>query len=138
MILFCVIFAFGVAYIAFRGVGGTTGVNAAINVIQIVALLIFSCMAIGHRMKNPEGSNVWVQDSTGTPVQYVQDTIPDTSKKIQDPKFPNDSSAGSKLRILPPRCPRSILPALQLQFTWRLMPAERQSLWVRMPRATRS
>ncbi len=29
---FCIIFALGVAYIAFRGVGGTTGVNAAINV----------------------------------------------------------------------------------------------------------
>src|ERR1700745_2284824 len=35
MILFCAIFAFGVAYICFRGVSGTTAVNAAINVIQI-------------------------------------------------------------------------------------------------------
>src|SRR5450432_2413894 len=45
---FSIIFALGVAYIAFRGVGGTTGVNAAINVIQITALLIFSVMAIAH------------------------------------------------------------------------------------------
>ena len=45
MILFCVVFAFGVAYIAFRGVGGTTGVNALINVIQISALLVFSVIA---------------------------------------------------------------------------------------------
>ena len=35
MIGFCVVFAFGVAYIAYRGVTGTTGVNVAINVIQI-------------------------------------------------------------------------------------------------------
>ena len=35
MIGFCVLFAFGVAYIAYRGVTGTTGVNVAINVIQI-------------------------------------------------------------------------------------------------------
>src|SRR5512141_2828159 len=35
MFLFSIVFAFGVAYIAYRGVGGTTGVNAAINVIQI-------------------------------------------------------------------------------------------------------
>ena len=69
---FCIVFAFGVAYIAFRGVGGTTGVNAAINVIQITALIIFSLMAITHRVKHPEGSNAWVLDSTGTPTQFVQ------------------------------------------------------------------
>ena len=86
MILFCLAFAFGVAYIAFRGVGGTTGVNAAINVIQITALIIFATMAILHRVHNQEGSNVWVLDSTGVPVQFVQDTIPDTSKTIPDPK----------------------------------------------------
>lgn len=56
MVLFCVVFAFGVAYIAFRGVGGTTGVNAAINVIQITALIIFSVMAIGYRARHPQGT----------------------------------------------------------------------------------
>jgi len=83
---FSFIFAFGVAYIAFRGVGGTTGVNAAINVIQITALLIFSTMAIYHRASHPEGSVAYVLDSTGAAVNYVQDTIPDTSKTIPDPK----------------------------------------------------
>src|SRR6202035_2094304 len=42
MILFCVVFSFGVSYIAYRGVTGATAVNIAINVIQISALLIFS------------------------------------------------------------------------------------------------
>ena len=37
MLVFCFAFALGVAYIAFRGVTGTTGVNFAINVIQIAA-----------------------------------------------------------------------------------------------------
>lgn len=83
---FSFIFAIGVAYIAFRGVGGTTGVNAAINVIQILALIVFSIMAIWHRSAHPEGSNAYVLDSTGTPVTYVQDTIPDTTKTIPDPK----------------------------------------------------
>src|ERR1700730_6849620 len=32
MMLFCVVFAFGVAYIAYRGVTGATSVNIAINV----------------------------------------------------------------------------------------------------------
>ncbi len=85
MILFCIVFSFGVAYIAFRGVGGTTGVNAAINVIQITALIIFSCMAISHRMSHPEGTPTWTFDSTSTPTPYVQAMVPDTSKTIPDP-----------------------------------------------------
>jgi amino acid transporter len=83
---FSIVFALGVAYIAFRGVGGTTGVNAVINVIQITALIIFSIMAIAHRAKHPEGSNAYVLSSAGTPINFVQDTIPDTSKTIPDPK----------------------------------------------------
>ncbi|HZP58854.1 MAG TPA: APC family permease [Opitutaceae bacterium] len=83
---FSIIFAFGVSYIAFRGVGGTTGVNAAINVVQITALIIFATMAICHRASHPEGSVAYVLDSTGTPVNYIQDTVPDTSKTIADPK----------------------------------------------------
>src|SRR5690242_16146593 len=74
MYLFCIVFALGVAYIAFRGVGGTTGVNAAINVIQISALVVFSVMAIGHRMSHKEGSEAWVLDSGGNLTQYVQAT----------------------------------------------------------------
>src|SRR5262244_4669570 len=54
MILFCVAFALGVAYIAFRGVTGTTGVNMAINIIQITALLVFSVMAIAYRARHVE------------------------------------------------------------------------------------
>lgn len=95
MWLFCIVFAFGVAYIAFRGVGGTTGVNAAINVVQITALIVFSIMAISHRVKHPEGSTAWVLDSTGTLTQYQQDTMPDTSKQIPDP---NDKSGKTMIQ----------------------------------------
>ena len=56
MAIFCIFFAFGVAYIAYRGVGGTTAVNAAINVIQISALVVFSVMAISYRMNHTAGS----------------------------------------------------------------------------------
>jgi APA family basic amino acid/polyamine antiporter len=65
MILFSIAFAFGVAYIAFRGVVGTTGVNMAINVIQITALLIFSFIAIAYRAKHPEGSPGLTLDPDG-------------------------------------------------------------------------
>ena len=85
---FCVLFAFGVAYIAFRGVGGTTGVNAAINVIQIVALLVFSVMAIAHRVNVKQRAADYTVESNDNVTAYVQDTMPDTSKTIPDPKDP--------------------------------------------------
>jgi amino acid transporter len=87
MILFAIVFSFGVSYIAYRGVVGATSVNVAINVIQITALLIFSCMAITHRLHTKEGDTDWTLDSNGTAVQYVQDSVPNM---VQDPKFPND------------------------------------------------
>lgn len=46
MFVFCIVFALGVAYIAYRGVNGSTGVNVAINIIQISALIVFSIIAI--------------------------------------------------------------------------------------------
>ena len=39
------------------------GVNVAINVIQISALLVFSVMALGYRMNHPPGSVAWQFDS---------------------------------------------------------------------------
>ncbi len=69
MWLFCIVFASGVAYIAYRGVTGTTAVNVAINVIQISALLIFSVIAIGYRVQHPQGSTGF-HLSNGVAVNY--------------------------------------------------------------------
>jgi amino acid transporter len=63
MIAVAVVFALGVAYIAHRGVTGSTSVNIAINVIQISALLVFSVLAFGYRMNHPPGSVAWQFDS---------------------------------------------------------------------------
>src|SRR5579871_1452311 len=63
MMLVAIVFSFGVAYIAHRGVTGSTAVNVAINVIQISALLIFSVLALGYRMNHPVGSVAWQFDS---------------------------------------------------------------------------
>ena len=78
MILFCVVFTLFVAYIAFRGVTGTTAVNMAINIIQISALLVFSVMAIAYRTKHTDGS-VGYHLSNGVAVNYqvFQDTVKD-------------------------------------------------------------
>jgi amino acid transporter len=63
MMVIAIAFSFGVAYIAHRGVSGSTAVNIAINVIQITALLVFSVMALGYRMNHPVGSVAYQFDS---------------------------------------------------------------------------
>jgi len=86
MILFCVVFSLGVAYIAYRGVTGTTGVNTAINVIQISALLVFTVIAIAYRTSHKQGDVGW-HLSNGTAVTYQVDTTPvldDKGKPVQD------------------------------------------------------
>ena len=74
MIGFCIVFAILVSYIAHRGVTGSTGVNIAINVIQISALLIFAVIALGYRMNHGEGSVGWTLDPDGTPINVVLET----------------------------------------------------------------
>ncbi len=64
MMLVAVVFSFVIAYIANRGVNGSTAVNIAINVIQIAALVVFSVMALGYRMNHPPGSTGLQFDST--------------------------------------------------------------------------
>ena len=64
MMLVAVLFSFGVAYIAHRGVTGSTAVSIAINVIQISALIVFAVMAIGYRVGHPPGSGGLQWDST--------------------------------------------------------------------------
>jgi amino acid transporter len=70
MYLFCIVFALGVAYIAFHGVTGTTVVNTVVNVIQITALLIFSVMAIMYRANHQDGARGY-QLVNGAPVDFV-------------------------------------------------------------------
>ena len=53
-ILICVVFAVIVGAIAYIGVTGSTIANIVINVIQIVALVVFSGLAIAYRLGHPE------------------------------------------------------------------------------------
>src|SRR5271167_255339 len=69
MFIFCIVFALGVAYIAYRGVTGTTAVNVVINIVQISALLVFSVIAIGYRVQHPQGSTGY-HLSSGIAVNY--------------------------------------------------------------------
>ncbi|HTT17587.1 MAG TPA: APC family permease [Candidatus Sulfotelmatobacter sp.] len=63
MMAVAIIFSFAVAYIAHRGVNGSTTVNIAINVIQISALLLFSVVALNYRLSHPPGSTAAQFDS---------------------------------------------------------------------------
>jgi APA family basic amino acid/polyamine antiporter len=70
MFLFCIVFALGVAYIAFRGVSGTTIVNMVVNIVQITALLVFAVMALVYRSGHQEGSHGY-QLINGAAVDFV-------------------------------------------------------------------
>ena len=63
MMLVAIVFSFAVAYIAHRGVIGSTAVNIAINIIQITALVIFAVLALGYRMNHPPGTIAFQFDS---------------------------------------------------------------------------
>src|ERR1700684_1882781 len=69
MYLFCIVFAIGVSYIAYKGVNGSTAVNIAVNVIQISALIVFSIIAIAYRGSHPQGSKAF-HLSNGIAVNY--------------------------------------------------------------------
>jgi amino acid transporter len=71
MALVAVIFSFFVAYIAFRGVNGSTMVNIAINGIQIVALLFFAALAVAYRLGHPDGSTGLALDGSTKVIHYA-------------------------------------------------------------------
>jgi amino acid transporter len=77
MIAFCVVFALGVGYIAYRGATASTAVNLSVNVVQISALLIFTVIAIGYRATHGETSKLtpWTLDPSGTPIQWSLPTF---------------------------------------------------------------
>jgi amino acid transporter len=86
MFLFCIAFALGVAYIAFRGVTGTTGVNMVINIVQISALLVFSVMALSYRSQHPDGARGFHLEN-GTPIDFVvaqEPVMVDGKPKVDD------------------------------------------------------
>ena len=64
MIAVAVVFSFVIAYIAQRGVNGSTSINIAVNVIQISALILFSVLALGYRVNHAPGSTGLQFDAT--------------------------------------------------------------------------
>src|SRR6202050_917685 len=76
MMAVAIVFSFAVAYIAHRGVNGSTAVNLTINVIQITALVIFSVFALNYRAHHPPGSVAYQFDPTsGEAYTYEYKTV---------------------------------------------------------------
>jgi len=81
MALIAIVFSFGIAWIAHRGINGSTSINIAINVVQISALLIFSVMALSYRANHPPGSVGYQFDSTSG-AAYTYDFATKTVDKV--------------------------------------------------------
>ncbi len=93
MAMIAVVFSFGVAWIAHRGVNGSTSVNIAINVIQISALLVFSVMAIGYRTSHPPGSVAYQFDaSSGDAYTYEFATKTTVDKGVSTDTIVRDAN----------------------------------------------
>ncbi len=95
MILFCIIFPFFIGYIAYSGVNASTGVNLAVNVIQISALIVFTVIAIGYRLNHGEGSKGITLNPDGVPVSKViamQTTKDDKGNDVTNPAKDKDGN----------------------------------------------
>jgi amino acid transporter len=80
-------FSFLIAWIAYRGISGSTGVSVAINLVQITALLVFAFMAFTYRAHHPAGSPAWQFDSlSGDAYQYqfATEKVKDDKGVLQD------------------------------------------------------
>jgi len=72
-----IFYSFAIAYIAYRGVNSSTGVNLAINGVQIFALLVFAVLALQYRANHPAGSVAFQFDSSsGEAYTYEFQTTP--------------------------------------------------------------
>jgi amino acid transporter len=100
MMLVAVAFSFVVAYIASRGVTGSTAVNVAINVIQISALVVFAVVALGYRANHPPGSIAYQFDSTsGDAYTYEFQTQPVTAGGQTTDTIVRDASGVPKPKL---------------------------------------
>jgi basic amino acid/polyamine antiporter, APA family len=96
MILFCVFFPLFIGFIAYSGVNASTGVNLAVNVIQITALIVFTVIAIGYRLNHgTEGSKGITLNPDGVPITKViamQTTKDDKGNDVTNPVKDKDGN----------------------------------------------
>jgi APA family basic amino acid/polyamine antiporter len=100
MMAVAIVFSFAVAYIAHRGVNGSTAVNIAINVIQISGLVVFSVMAIGYRTSHPPGSIAFNYDGqSGATYTYEFATVKQTVNGATTDVIDRDAMGNPKPKL---------------------------------------
>ena len=84
MALVAIAFSFLVGWIAQKGVGASTAVNLAINIVQISALMVFSVLALGYRSSHPAGSAAFQYDGQSLATYSYQFATAKDGSTIRD------------------------------------------------------
>ena len=97
MMIVAVSFSFFIAWIANKGVNGSTSVNIAINAIQISALLVFAVLAYSYRTTHTAGTPGWQFDSgSGEAYTYEFQTEKVTANGLTTDSIVRDSAGVPK------------------------------------------
>jgi amino acid transporter len=113
-----VAFAFGVGYIGYKGVQGSTKTNIWINIIQWTSLVVLSLLAIWYRWSNPEHATTWAFTNAFDVVKFhsikgilVQSTI----AILILVGFESSTALASETKEPEKNIPKAILLALFIQ-----------------------
>ncbi|HXB98538.1 MAG TPA: amino acid permease [bacterium] len=116
--LISIIFAFGVGFIAFKGVQGSTITNIWVNIIQWIALVVFSVLAIIYRWHNPEGATAFTFSGAVDIVKFhsIQGVLVQSTIAILILVGFESATAGAAETIAPEKTiPKAIIIALVVQ-----------------------
>jgi amino acid transporter len=112
-----VLFAIGVGLIALRGVNGSTMTALVINVVQLVALVGFSALAIWYRIANPDKAQ-FVHPSAGSvifPHDLLNTLMQATIAILILVGFESCTAFGAEAKNARRDVPRAVIIALVIQ-----------------------
>jgi amino acid transporter len=112
-----VLFSIGVGFIALRGVNGSTMTALVINIIQLVALVGFSALAIWYRAANPDKAE-FVHPSAGSvvlPHNLLNTLMQATVAILILVGFESCTAFGAEAKNARRDVPRAVIIALVIQ-----------------------
>jgi amino acid transporter len=115
--IIAVVFAILVGYIALRGVNGSTMTALIINVVQLVALIGFSALAIWYRLANPDKAE-FVHPSAGSvilPKDVLNTLMQATVAILILVGFESCTAFGAEAKNARRDVPRAVIIALVIQ-----------------------
>jgi amino acid transporter len=112
-----ILFAIGVGFIALRGVNGSTMTALVINIIQLVALVGFSVLAVWYRVANPDKAE-FVHQSAGSvifPHDLLNTLMQATIAILILVGFESCTAFGAEAKNARRDVPRAVIIALVIQ-----------------------